>query len=107
MQHDTQEPSLVRRSEMLLTTAAVIACMLLFAIIVAVAYLPNRPRATNAADIQTRTERLAAARSEALILSDYKIINRDQGTARLEIGRAVDLIVEKYQTELRSNPDQR
>ncbi|MGF1452243.1 MAG: hypothetical protein ACFB21_09255 [Opitutales bacterium] len=86
-----------KRRDLLVTSAAVIGCMAIFAIIVAVVYIPNLPEAPDVDAAQYRSERLETLRLEtAGEMIEYSWINEQEGTVRLPIERAMDLVVKKY-----------
>ena len=103
MAHETSAPA---RSSFALTAGVVLACFLVFAAIVAFAYLRNRDT-TVAVDLSKidpvdqwrytekgRTDRLAELRGkEQAAATSYGWVDQSAGVVRLPIDRAMELVV--------------
>jgi len=87
----------VSRSNFLLSILGSLGAILIFALILFVAYLPNRPAPIDQAYNELRQTRAAEARAAGLNkLNGYEVINADAGTVRIPIERAMELTVQEY-----------
>ncbi len=80
----------------LVSFLAIVGSILLFALVIYLAYLPNRPAPVDAQLIESRKQQLAeveAAGNSAL--RDYRIINRNEGVVVVPIERAMLLTVQE------------
>ncbi len=97
------------RTNYVLSFVCLLIGILLFAIIVLIAYAPNRAAGFDAERVQKREERLRELRAndmKALGLSKsdkttaaknpYEVLDADAGRVRLPIQRAMELVVRDY-----------
>ena len=87
----------VSKSSSLLTFLGSLGAILIFALILFVAYLPNRPDPVNAqvnADRQAKADEARAAGMKKL--NNYEVIDASAGTARIPIQEAMNLIAANY-----------
>ncbi len=90
------EPS---KANSLLSLAGIVGVILIFAVILYVAYLPGRPPAVDYKIAENR--RLAADETHAAGLAKiiaYEVIDAETGSVRIPIEEAMVLTVESYQT---------
>ncbi|WPJ95724.1 hypothetical protein SH580_20095 [Coraliomargarita algicola] len=87
----------VSKSNSLLSFLGGLGAILIFGLILFVAYLPNRPEPVNAQagiDRQAKADEARAAGLEKL--SSYKVINAEAGTVAIPIADAMELTVAAY-----------
>jgi len=87
----------VSKGNSLLTFLGSLGAILIFALILFIAYLPNRPDAVNAqvnADRQAKADEARAAGIQKL--TTYEVINAEAGTVRIPIKDAMQLTVDAY-----------
>ncbi len=100
-----KETSAPARSSFVLTAGVVLACFLVFAAIVAFAYLRNRDTSV-AVDLSKvdeadqwkyteagRVAKLDKLRTTEISLNSYGWVDQSAGVVRLPIGRAMELVV--------------
>ena len=87
------------KSGFFVTAVAVIGGFLIFALILTIAYLPNKPEALPQGT-KTPEERAAILRDlrahEAEIANSYGWIDQSKGIVRVPIDRAVQLTIDDY-----------
>ncbi len=104
--HSPSEPS---RSNVVLSALVVIACFLVFGLIVYLAYLPNRTETVTADGIKLddpenwkfsdkgRYQHLETVRdTERKIAGSYAVLDPKAGIYRLPIDRAIELYVQEH-----------
>lgn len=80
------------RANYILSFLGALGGILLFAIIVLVAYAPNRAPSINKQQAGVRAERLRELRSKDIEeLSTYSVLDKEAGKVRLPIERAMEL----------------
>ncbi len=88
----------VTKSSLLLTFLGSLGAILIFVLILFVAYLPNRPDAVNAQVNAARQAKADEARAAGIEkLSNYEVIDAATGTARIPIEEAMKLTVANYE----------
>ncbi len=93
---DTQ----VSKGNSLLTFLGSLGAILIFALILFVAYLPNRPDPVDAQVNATRQAKADEARAAGIKkLTTYEVIDAAAGTARIPIKEAMLLTVDAYDQE--------
>ena len=103
MATEASPPNADSKRDIWVSASVVVACMAIFAIIVAVAYLPTRPPAPDLDAAEVRAERLDELRLEtARQLTEYQMVNEAEGQVRLPLDRAVELVIQKYSPDLPS-----
>jgi hypothetical protein len=76
---------------------AIIGSILLFALVIYLAYLPNRPAPVDSSLIESRKQQLAEVEAAGqAALRDYRVVNRDEGIVVVPIERAMQLTVEAF-----------
>ncbi|MCD8481870.1 MAG: hypothetical protein LR015_03860 [Verrucomicrobia bacterium] len=86
--HDP-EPS---DNKVLLSAVGWLGVILLFGLVVAVAYLPNRAQSIEARQAEQRHAiRASVVAEQQRIANSYDWVNRDQGVVRIPIDRAMQL----------------
>jgi len=87
----------VSKSNFLFTFLGSLAAILIFALIIFIAYLPNRPAPVDASIAANRQkladESRAAGKSK---LEGYEVVNAEAGTVRIPIEAAMELTVKSY-----------
>jgi len=74
-----------------------IAALLIFLLILFVAYLPNRGEAVGARKKEQRLEHLRETRaSQTDRITGYDVVNAKKGVVRIPVERAMELTVEDY-----------
>lgn len=87
----------VSTTNRLFTFIGGIGAILIFAIILYVAYLPNRPSPVDQAVNDARQAKADEARAAGLSkLSGYTVINAEAGTVRIPINQAMEQTVAEY-----------
>ena len=77
-----------------------IGVFLVFALVVAVAYLPNRAVSQEELNVTERTAiRNHVIREQSDLMNKYQWINEAEGVVRLPVERAMELAVEELQAE--------
>ncbi|MGC9450492.1 MAG: hypothetical protein ACP5I4_03510 [Oceanipulchritudo sp.] len=88
-----QEPS---DRTVLLSALGWIGVIFVFLLVVAVAYLPNRARSTEAKNAEIRYQIRNDVRAEqARLVSAYEWVNQDEGILRVPVEEAMKLTVEE------------
>jgi hypothetical protein len=76
---------------------AIVGTILLFVLVICLAYLPHRPEPVDAHLIESRKQQLAEVNASGhAALRDYRIVNRDEGVAVVPIERAMSLTVQEF-----------
>ena len=76
---------------------AILGSILLFALVIYLAYLPNRPAPVDSALIESRKQQLAEVEAAGqAALRDYRVVNRDEGIVVVPIERAMQLTLEAF-----------
>ena len=89
----------VSKTNMLFTFLGSLGAILVFALILFVAYLPNRPAKVDADVIAKRQETADAARATSNgKLEGYAVVNAEAGAVRIPIAKAMELTVKSYQS---------
>ena len=84
-------------SSRLLSLTGIIGAILVFAVILFVAYLPSRPTAVDQAVNDARQAKADEARAAGVAkLTGYEVINEEAGTVRIPIQDAMDQTVAAY-----------
>jgi len=89
----------VSKSNLLLSFLGGLGAILIFILILFVAYLPNRPEPVNeqaSVDRQAKADEARAAGIQKL--SSYEVVNAAEGTVRIPIADAMELTVASYTT---------
>jgi len=87
------------KSNTLLTFLGGLGAILIFALILFLAYLPNRPAPVNAETAALRQSKADEARAAGHAkLSNYAVVNAEAGTVRIPIEVAIEQTVSAYQT---------
>lgn len=93
---DTQ----VSKSNALLTFLGSLGAILIFALILFIAYLPNRPEPVDAEVVAERQAKADEARVAGVKkLTSLEVIDAETGTARIPIEDAMTATVEAYKLE--------
>lgn len=88
----------VSKSNFLFTFLGSLGALLIFILIIFVAYLPNRPAPVDAAIIEQRQQTADEARATSSSkLQGYAVINAEAGTVRIPIGEAMQMTVDSFQ----------
>lgn len=84
----------IKSSKIWVTAFGVIGCALLFAIILVIAYLPNRPAPLDYQVVQQRLVTLGevTAKQQELI-SNYAWADKEAGVVRIPVDRAMELVI--------------
>lgn len=81
----------------LLSLSGIIGVILIFAVILYVAYLPARPPAVDEDVNEKRKIAADDARAAGLAkISEYEVIDAEAGTVRIPIEDAIDLTISEY-----------
>lgn len=92
-EHGNPETS---HSNYTLSVVGGIGSMLLFALIIYIAYVGNRPDSVSAEIVQQRLENLAEVNAaQAKIANNYAWVNKEQGTVRIPLSQAMTLTAER------------
>ena len=95
-----KEPS---DSTVLLSALGWIGVCLVFLVIVAVAYLPNRASSTEEKNAAIRYQIRNEVRAEQTrLVNSYEWVNQPEGVVRIPVDRAVELTVEELRKEQQS-----
>lgn len=71
-----------------------------FFLVVAVAYLPNRAKSTEARNAEVRyTIRNTVRGEQARLVDAYEWVNQNEGVVRIPVERAMKLVVEELRTQ--------
>lgn len=90
----------VSKSSRGLTFIGALGAMLIFALIILIAYLPNRPDPVNAEIAATRKLKALGSIAEGKSkLQGYAVINADAGLVRIPIERAMEQTLSRYQAD--------
>jgi hypothetical protein len=90
----------VSQGNRLFTFVGGVGAILIFALILFVAYLPNRPEPVDQAVKDKRQAQADEARAAGLSkLNGYAVINAEAGTVRIPLKKAMELTVAKYNAE--------
>ncbi|MDQ8194193.1 hypothetical protein QEH59_07140 [Coraliomargarita sp. SDUM461004] len=90
----------VSKGNTLLSFLGSLGAILIFVLILFVAYLPNRPEPVNTQVSLDRQAKADEARAAGLQkLNGYEVINAQAGTARIPIAEAMKLTVSAYQSK--------
>ena len=82
-----------------------IGVFLLFLLIVAVAYLPNRATSQTERNVEERLAIRNSVRSEqAKLTGGYQWVNQAEGVVRIPVERAMELAVEELRAEQAADP---
>jgi hypothetical protein len=88
------------KQTLIVSFLAVIGSLLLFMLVIYLAYLPNRPAPVDAHLIEARKQQLAEVdASGQAALRDYRIVNREAGVAVIPIERAMTIIVREFNSQ--------
>lgn len=88
------EPPKVNR---LLSLTGIVGAILVFAVILYVAYLPGRPPAVDYKAAEDRKQAADETRAEGLAkITGYEVIDKEMGLVRIPIEEAMNLTVEAY-----------
>jgi hypothetical protein len=80
----------------LVSFLAIVGSILLFVLVIYLAYLPNRPAPVDAQLIESRQQQLAEVEAAGKsALRDYRIVNRNEGVVVVPIERAMLLTVQE------------
>lgn len=83
----------------LLSLAGIIGTILVFAVVLYVAYLPARPPAVDQKQSEERKQAADEARVAGLAkISGYEVIDKEAGVARIPIEDAIDLTLSEYKS---------
>jgi len=88
----------VSKSNSLLSLLGGLGAILIFVLILLIAYLPNRPAPVNAQVNATRQLKADEARAGGIQkLTGYEVVNAAAGTVRIPIEEAMQLTVKAYE----------
>ena len=91
------------KTSYLLTVIGVIGSFLIFAILLFVAYLPNRPERADQAAVEKRQRLADEARAlSASKIDGYKVVDADSGRVQVPIDAAMALTLNAYANDNRS-----
>lgn len=91
--HDSTEPS---DNRTLLSALAWVGVILLFVLIVRIAYLPTRPQPLDQALIEQRIKTLADVKAkQAKLISTYEVVDAQNKVVRIPVERAMELTVQR------------
>jgi hypothetical protein len=99
--------SQVSNRNFLLSFLGCAGAILVFALIIYLAYLPTRPEPVDAsvvAEREAKANELMAASIQKL--SNFEVINAEEGLARIPIEDAMKLTIESYQSGPRTEGDE-
>lgn len=83
----------------LLSLTGVVGAILIFAVILYVAYLPGRPLAVDQEAHEKRRQKANEARAAGLAkITGYEVIDAEAGLGRIPIEEAMELTVIEYKT---------
>ena len=92
--------SKVSKSNSLLSFLGSLGAILIFALILLIAYLPNRPAPVDAQVVADRQVKADEARAAGIKkLTNLEVVNAETGTARIPIENAKLLTIASYQSE--------
>lgn len=95
--HNSMEPS---DNRALLSALAWIGVILLFVLIVWIAYLPTRPQPLDQALIEQRKKTLADVRAKQFkLVNSYEIIDAQNKIVRIPVERAMELTIQRLNTK--------
>ena len=98
-----QEPS---DKTVLISALGWVGVFLVFILVVAVAYLPNRAVSQGEKDAEIRLQiRDEVHGDQTHLVNAYEWINRPEGVVRIPVDRAMKLLVEELRAEQRAKPD--
>ena len=87
----------ISRSNIFLTFLGCLGALLVFVLIIFVAYLPNRPKRVDAQVYATRQAKADESRAAGVQkLTNYELIDAVAGTARIPIDVAINLTIASY-----------
>jgi hypothetical protein len=99
MSNDHQTQPLPKPSYSFFSILSALGFILVFAIYIALTYLPNRPGAVDEDIVKDRKAKLAETRSKQHeLVSSYAWVDKTAGTVRIPVERAMELSVQRYQT---------
>ncbi len=82
--------------KVLFSAIGFIGVFLVFAFIVAVAYLPNRSVSQEALNVEARSKILKEVQTEqARLVNAYEWVNQNEGVVRIPVERAMELTVQE------------
>jgi len=100
--HPVTEPS---DNKMLFSALGWIGVIFVFFLVVAVAYFPNRAVSTEAQNVEIRMEiRNNVIGEQTRLVNAYEWINREEGTVRIPVERAMELTVMELRAEATKAP---
>ncbi len=94
----------VSKGNKLFTFLGSLGAILIFVLILFIAYLPNRPDSVNAqanADRQAKADESRA--KEQAKLTGYEVVNAQAGKVRIPIEEAMELTVSSYQVSAKTD----
>lgn len=95
----------VSKGNSLLTFLGSLGAILIFVLILFIAYLPNRPAPVDAQIAAARQAKADEARAAGIKkLTSFEVINAESGIARIPIEEAMLLTVAAYQVETPAPP---
>ncbi|MEM1222490.1 MAG: hypothetical protein AAGH40_06970 [Verrucomicrobiota bacterium] len=79
------------------TFLGILGAILIFALLLFIAYLPNRPVPADQAVVEERQLKADEARAAGKAkLTGYEVINAEAGTVRIPIEEAIELTMKEY-----------
>ena len=82
------------RAGLIFNALGLLGLMLLFGVIVGVAYLPNRAQRPDEDVVEARMRTLSEVQaSQKKLVSSYEWINKEDGVVRIPIERSMELVV--------------
>ncbi len=79
------------------TFLGIIGTILVFVLVMFLAYLPNRAEPVDAELIQQRKNLLSETRADGISkLNQYAVINADEGTVKIPVERAMSIVLREY-----------
>lgn len=95
--HNSAEPS---ENRALLSALAWVGVILLFVLIVWLAYLPTRPQPIDQALIDQRKKTLADVKAkQAKLVSSYEVVDAQNKIVRIPVERAMELTVQRLNSK--------
>ncbi len=93
-------------SNFLLSVVGAVGSMLLFALIIAIAYVPNRPQPVNEDIVQQRKDNLTEVRAaQAKAADNYSWVNEQEGVVRIPISQAMQLTAQRLSSGEATQPE--
>jgi hypothetical protein len=99
----SEEPTFLNRS---FTFIGALGAILIFAVIIYIAYLPNRAPRVDVAKVAERQAKADEARASGVAkLTGYAVVDKAAGTVRIPIELAKELTLKQYTLKTRDQAD--